>query len=136
MNGPDHYRRAEQLLAEASELNRFRPQLEYSGPDDVPMRDTDAEQRRRLSEDPGLPDRNIREARVHATLALTAATALAATAALGRNTQDAREWNKAAATMLNPYVSDSPPVRNPYVSDSSPVRDIPFGPTIEQDPGR
>jgi hypothetical protein len=124
MNGPDHYRRAEQLLAEASDLNRFRPQLEYSGPDDVPMRDTDAEQRRRLSEDPGLPDRNIREAHVHATLALAAATATA-TAALGVNTQDAREWNKAAATMLNPYVSDSPP-----------VRDIPFGPTIEQDPGR
>jgi hypothetical protein len=63
MNGPDHYRRAEQLLAEASELNRFRPQLEYSGPDDVPMRDMDMEQRRRLSEDPGLPDRNIAEAR-------------------------------------------------------------------------
>jgi hypothetical protein len=144
MNGPDHYRRAEQLLAEASELNRFRPQLTYSGPDDVPMRDTDMEQRRRdmeqrrrLSEDPGLPDRNIAEAHVHATLALAAATALAATAALGRNTQDAREWNKAAATMLNPYVSDSPPVRdNPYVSDSPPVRDIPFGPTIEQDPER
>jgi hypothetical protein len=125
MNGPDHYRRAEQLLAEASELNRFRPQLTYSGPDDVPMRDTDMEQRRRdmeqrrrLSEDPGLPDRNIAEAHVHATLALAAAT-------LGVNTQDAREWNKAAATMLNPYVSDSPP-----------VRDIPFGPRIEQDPGR
>jgi hypothetical protein len=55
MTGPDHYRRAEELLAEASELNRFRPQLKYSGPDDIPMRDTDMEQRRRLSEDPGLP---------------------------------------------------------------------------------
>jgi hypothetical protein len=75
VTGPDHYRRAEELLAEASESIRFRRQAELSGPADLPVRDTDMEQRRRLSEDPGLPERNIAEAHVHATLALAAATA-------------------------------------------------------------
>ena len=75
VTGPDHYRRAEELLAEASESIRFRRQAELSGPADLPVRDTDMEQRQRLSEDPGLPERNIAEAHVHATLALAAATA-------------------------------------------------------------
>jgi hypothetical protein len=104
MTGPDRYRRAEQLLAEASELNRFRPQLTYSGPDDIPMRDTDMEQRRRLSEDPGLADRNIAEAHVHATLALAAATALAAHADLREHTQEGGAWSRAAGPMANPYL--------------------------------
>jgi hypothetical protein len=39
------------------------------------VRDTDLEQRRRLSEDPGFPERNIAEAQVHAILAVAAATA-------------------------------------------------------------
>ena len=111
MNGPDHYRRAEQLIAEA--LKAIAPPPDFTPV--TPGAPTPSE----------LHQRARTEAQVHATLALAAATALAATAALGRNTQDAREWNKAAATMLNPYVSDS-----------LPVQDIPFGPRIEQDPGR
>ena len=77
MTGPGHYHRAEQLLAEASQIIRFRQQPGQSGPADLPVRPTDAEERRRLSTDPGLPDRNIAEAQVHATLALAAATAVA-----------------------------------------------------------
>jgi hypothetical protein len=61
----------------------------------------DREQRRRLSEDPGLPDRNIAEAHAHATLALAAATALAVHG-VREHTEDGREWRKAAATQLNP----------------------------------
>jgi hypothetical protein len=121
VTGPEHYREAERLLAEAREA--IAPKPKRSAYPLEPGQPTSAE----------LYERNIAEAHVHATLALAAATALAATATLGVNTQDAREWNKAAATMLNPYVSDSPPVLNPYVSDSPPVRDIPFGPRIEQD---
>jgi hypothetical protein len=100
VTGPDHYRRAEELLAEASKLNRFRPHL-TSGPNDIPMRGTDIEQLGRLSEDPGLPDRNIAEAHVHATLALAAATALTIHG-VREHTEDGREWRKAAATKPNP----------------------------------
>ena len=49
-------------------------------------------ERQRLSSDPGLPDRNIAEAQVHATLALAAATAVAALA------PDSRAWADIAGT--------------------------------------
>lgn len=111
MNGPDHYRRAEQLIAEARKA--IAPPPDFTPV--TPGAPTPSE----------LHQRAITEAQVHATLALAAATALADGHGLREHTEDAREWNKAAATMLNPYVSDS-----------GPVRDIPFGPRIEQDPGR
>jgi hypothetical protein len=50
------------------------------------------DERRRLSSDPGLPDRNIAEAQVHATLALAAATAVAGLA------PDSRAWADIAGT--------------------------------------
>ena len=84
MTGPEHYHRAEQLLAEANEIIRFRQQPGQSGPADLPARPTDMEERRRLSSDPGLPDRTIAEAQVHATLALAAATAVALARTAGR----------------------------------------------------
>ena len=62
MTGPGHYHRAEQLPAEASELIRVRQQPGQCGPADLPVRPQDAEERRRLSSDPGLPDRSIAEA--------------------------------------------------------------------------
>ena len=92
MTGPEHYHRAEQLLAEASQIIRFRQQPGQSGPTDLPVRPQDMEERRRLSSDPGLPDRNIAEAQVHATLALAAATAVAALA------PDSRAWADIAGT--------------------------------------
>lgn len=73
MTGPEHYREAERLLAEANEFIRFRQQPLQSGPADLPERPEDAEKRQRLSRDPGLPERNIAEAQVHATLARAAA---------------------------------------------------------------
>jgi hypothetical protein len=112
MNGPDHYRRAEQLIADA--FKAIAPPPDFTPV--TPGAPTPSE----------LHQRAITEAQVHATLALAAATALAATTALGENTQDALEWNKAAATAI---------MHNPYVSDSRPVRDIPFAPRTEQDPG-
>jgi hypothetical protein len=50
------------------------------------------EERRRLSSDPDLPERNIAEAQVHATLALAVATAVAG---LG---PDSRAWADVAGT--------------------------------------
>jgi hypothetical protein len=94
MTGPENYHRAEQLLAEASQIIRFRQQPGQSGPADLPVRREDIE-RRRLSSDPGLPDRNIAEAQVHATLALAAATAVAALA------PDSRAWADVAGTKLS-----------------------------------
>ena len=95
MTGPEHYQRAEQLLAEASQIIRFRQEPGQSGPADLPARPTDMEERRRLSSDPGLPDRTIAEAQVHATLALAAATAVAG---LG---PDSRAWADVAGTKLS-----------------------------------
>jgi hypothetical protein len=95
MTGPGHYYRAEQLLAEASEIIRFRQQPGQSGPADLPVRPTDMDERRRLSSDPGLSDRTIAEAQVHATLALAAATAVAG---LG---PDSRAWADVAGTKLS-----------------------------------
>ena len=95
MTGPEHYQRAEQLLTEASELIRFRQQPGQSGPADLPVRPQDAEERRRLSSDPGLPDRSIAEAQVHATLALAAATAVAGPG------PDSRTWADVAGTKLS-----------------------------------
>ena len=95
MTGPEHYQRAEQLLTEASELIRFRQQPGQSGPADLPVRPQDAEERRRLPSDPGLPDRSIAEAQVHATLTLAAATAVAG---LG---PDSRAWADVAGTKLS-----------------------------------
>jgi len=92
MTGPEHYYRAEQLLAEASQIIRFRQQPGQSGPADLPVRPTDMDERRRLSSDPGLSDRTIAEAQVHATLALAAATAVAG---LG---PDSRAWADVAGT--------------------------------------
>jgi hypothetical protein len=86
MTGPEHYHRAEQLLAEANQIIRVRQQLGQSGPADLPVRPTNAEERRRLSSDPSLPERNIAEAQVYAMLALAAATAVAG---LG---PDSRAW--------------------------------------------
>jgi hypothetical protein len=76
VTGAEHYREAERLLAEASEFIRFRQQPLQSGPADLPELPEDAEKRekrQRLSADPGLPERNVAEAQVHATLALAAA---------------------------------------------------------------
>jgi hypothetical protein len=95
MTGPEHYHRAEQLLAEASQIIRFRQQPGQSGPADLPVRPTDAEQPRRLRSDPGLPDRTIAEAQVHATLALAAATPVAGLA------PDSRAWADVAGTKLS-----------------------------------
>ena len=95
MTGPEHYHRAEQLLAEASQIIRFRQQPGQSGPADLPVRPEDMDERRRLSSDPGLPDRTIAEAQVHATPALAAATAVAA---LG---PDGRAWADVAGTKLS-----------------------------------
>ena len=95
ITGPERYQRAEQLLTEASELIRFRQQPGQSGPADLPVRPQDAEERRRLSSDPGLPDRSIAEAQVHATLALAAATAVAG---LG---PDSPAWADVAGTKLS-----------------------------------
>jgi hypothetical protein len=92
MTGPEHYYRAEQLLAEAGEIIRFRQQPGQSGPADLPVRPTDMDERRRLSSDPGLSDLTIAEAQVHATLALAAATAVAG---LG---PDSRAWADVAGT--------------------------------------
>jgi len=38
MTGPEHYHRAEQLLAEANQIIRFRQQPGQSGPTDLPVR--------------------------------------------------------------------------------------------------
>ena len=95
MTGPEHYYRAEQLLAEASEIIRFRQQPEQSGPAVLPVPRKDMEERRRLSTGPGLPDRTIAEAQVHATLAPAAATAVAS---LG---PDSRAWADIAGTKLS-----------------------------------
>ena len=95
MTGPEHYHRAEQLLAEASQIIRVRQQPGPSGPADLPVRPEDMDERRRLSSDPGLPDRNIAEAQVHATLALAAATAVAALA------PDSQAWADVAGTKLS-----------------------------------
>ncbi len=95
MTGPEHYQRAEQLLAEANQIIRFRQEPGQSGPADLPARPTDMDERRRLSSDPGLPDRAIAEAQVHATLALAAATAVAG---LG---PDSRAWADVAGTKLS-----------------------------------
>jgi hypothetical protein len=95
MTGPEHYHRAEQLLAEASKFIRLRQQSEQSGPADLPVRPTHMEERQRPSSDPGLPDRTIAEAQVHATLALAAATAVAGLA------PDSRAWADVAGTKLS-----------------------------------
>lgn len=95
LTGPEHYHRAEQLLAEASEIIRFRQQPEQSGPADLPVPRKDMEERRRLSSDPDLPERTIAEAQVHATLAPAAATAVAS---LG---PDSRAWADVAGTKLS-----------------------------------
>jgi hypothetical protein len=95
MTGPEHYHRAEQLLAEANQIIRVRQQPGLSGPADLPARSTDAEERRRLSSDPGLPDRTIAEAQVHATLALAAATAVSGL------DPDSRAWADVAGTKFS-----------------------------------
>jgi hypothetical protein len=95
MTGPEHYLRAEQLLAEASRIIRVRQQPGQSGPADLPARPEDTEERQRLSSDPGLLGRNIAEAQVHATLALAAATAVAALAS------ESRAWADVAGTKLS-----------------------------------
>jgi hypothetical protein len=94
MTGPEHYHRAEQLPAEASQIIRFRQLPGQSGPADLPVRPQDMEERPRLSSDPGRPDRTIAEAQVHATLALAAATAVAG---LG---PESRAWADVAGTKL------------------------------------
>lgn len=95
VTGPEHYHRAEQLFAEASQIIRFRQQPGQSGPADLPMRPTDMEERRRLSSDPGIPDRTVAEAQVHAMLALAAATAVASLA------PDSRAWADVSGTKLS-----------------------------------
>lgn len=95
LTGPEHYHRAKQLLAEANQIIRFSQQPEQSGPADLPVPRKDMEERRRLSSDPGLPDRAIAEAQVHATLAPAAATAVAS---LG---PDNRAWADVAGTKLS-----------------------------------
>ena len=95
MTGSEHYHRAEQLLAEANQIIRFRQQPGQSGPADLPARPTEMEERPRLSTDPGLPDWNIAEAQVHATLALAAATAVADL------DLDSRAWADVAGTKLS-----------------------------------
>ena len=94
ITGPEHYHRAEQLLDEASQIIRVSQQPGQSGPAYLPVRPQDLEERRRLSSDPGIPDRTITEAQVYATLAL-AATAVAG---LG---PDSRAWADVAGTKLS-----------------------------------
>lgn len=102
MTGPEHYRRAEELIAEANAIimarlrNKQRP-----GPPDLRGLDKDTALRvaadamlgRELwISDPGRPERNMAEAQVHATLALAAA------AALGAADADSRAWADVAGT--------------------------------------
>jgi hypothetical protein len=75
VTGPEHYLPRGATTRRGQQSIRFGQQAELSGSAALSVRDTDIEQRRRLSEDPGLRERNIREAHVHATLALAAATA-------------------------------------------------------------
>jgi hypothetical protein len=76
--GPDHYREAERLLAVASQSTETT--FEGHNPE---------------------ADRTIAEAQVHATLALTAATAMQAPVddcAAGMTVEDWDAWHKAAGT--------------------------------------
>lgn len=83
MTGPEHYRKAERLLAESQTILR---------PND---------------EGPCEADRTIAEAQVHATLALAAATAAQDTAA-GMTQEDHRAWTEAAITPAEDYdIKDS-----------------------------
>jgi hypothetical protein len=85
MNGPQHYAEAERLLAEANEVITARWRSEHEPwPPDVSGLDKDAaleetayalQVQADWVSDPDLPERNIAEARVHATLALAAAIA-------------------------------------------------------------
>ena len=119
MTGPEHYHQTEQLLAEANQIIRVGQQPGQSGPADLPERPEDMEGPRRLSSDPGLPDRTIAEAQVHATLALAAATAVAG---LG---PDSRAWGDVAGTKLGGGhpVKDRHPLAGlpPYGPDHHPL---------------
>jgi len=78
MTGPEHYRHAEQLIAEAHE-------------DIAPKRSVRPIKPGELTSSP-IYERAMTEARIHATLALAAATALAATG------PDSRAWADVAGT--------------------------------------
>lgn len=84
MTGPEHYRRAEELIAEANEILMERSRSEQQWPPDVSGLDKNTALRVVADalqgqadwiSDPDRPERNIAEARVHATLALAAAIA-------------------------------------------------------------
>ena len=95
MTGPEHYHRAEQLLAEASQIIRFRQQPGSPGQPTSRYAQPTRKNGGGCPQDPGLPDRNIAEAQVHATLALAAATAVAGLA------PDSRAWADVAGTKLS-----------------------------------
>ncbi len=83
------------MIKRSLQIIRFRQQPRQSGPADLPVPPTDMDERRRLSSDPGLPNRTIAEAQVHATFAQAAATAVAG---LG---PDSRAWADVAGTKLS-----------------------------------
>ena len=137
MNGPEHYRRAEELLAETDEIIRLRLQPEQPGPPDLRGLDREAALRAvakamegpwELSGDPNFPERNIAEAQVHATLALAAATAA------GTGGADRKAWADAGAIVP----SDTPatgPAQGPKTIDDL-VRDLAQEPPPPDRPGK
>jgi hypothetical protein len=110
MTGPEHYRRAEELIAEANEMIMARSRSGQSGRPDLRGL-TEAEALRaaadamldpwRASRDPDRPARNIAEAQVHATLALAAATAV-------RTGADQEAWIAVAGTTPPPGGGPTP----------------------------
>jgi hypothetical protein len=103
MTGPEHYRRAEELIAEAARIimqrsraseREPRPDLRGLSQDEAIRVASEAmlEPWRDLHlKDPDRPERNIAEANVHATLALAAATAV-------KTQADQEAWISVAGT--------------------------------------
>jgi hypothetical protein len=105
MTGPEHYRRAEELITEADRIIAQRTRPPEGKPD---LRGLNREEALRAAaeamegpwrdlylKDPERPQRNIAEAHVHATLALAAATAV-------RTEADQEAWIAVAGTTPPP----------------------------------
>jgi hypothetical protein len=115
MTGPEHYRRAEELIAEADRIimQRSRSQQPESKPDLRGLSPSEALQaaadamldpwRDLYLKDPDRPQRNIAEAHVHATLALAAATAV-------KTQADQEEWISVAGTEPPQDGGTEPPI--------------------------
>jgi hypothetical protein len=107
MNGPEHYRRAEDLIAEADRIvmQRLRAQQPDPKPDFRGLTQDEALKvaaeamlgpwRDLYLKDPSRPERNIAEAHVHAMLALAAATAV-------KTQADQERWISVAGTTPSP----------------------------------